>query len=118
MPSLKALVLFAAASLAAVLPPPGRDDAKRSEMPTQTEWVPPHGARAVAVTPSVSMPIACDYAYCDGTSSWCFYWAGVTAYDPQRGPVPGETITNIGPCSATPAPSAQAGLKLGHGMRL
>ena len=106
MVSLKAVVLFIATSLAAVVALPGHDNAKRSETPTQTERVPPHAARAAAVTPSVSMPIACDYAYCDGTSSWCFYWAGVTGYDPQRGPIPGETRTNIGPCSVTPAVSA------------
>ena len=106
MSSLRVLVLLATASLAAVVPPLGHDDAKRSEVPTQTAKMAPHGAPAAVVTPSVSMPIACDYAYCDGTSSWCFYWAGVTAYDPQRGPIPGETRTNIGPCSVTPAVSA------------
>ncbi|RDA86754.1 hypothetical protein CP532_4208 [Ophiocordyceps camponoti-leonardi (nom. inval.)] len=50
--------------------------------------------------PPVSLPLTCDYSYCDGSSSWCFYWAGITSYDVSRGPVPGETRVGLGPCGA------------------
>ncbi|KAL3964342.1 hypothetical protein ACCO45_001346 [Purpureocillium lilacinum] len=84
-----------------------------SPAPTQTQSAQGQGqgqgpVQPAAVTPSVSLPVACDYTYCDGSSSWCFYWGGVTSYDPNHGPVPGETRTNLGPCgaAATTAPAA------------
>lgn len=29
----------------------------------------------------------------------CWYWGGFTGYDVSLGPLPGETITKLGPCS-------------------
>ena len=60
-------------------------------------------ASAEAPVPTQSS-VACDYEYCDGISSWCFYWAGVTGYDPLQGPLPGETRSPLGLCN-TAVPS-------------
>lgn len=54
-----------------------------------------------------STPVSCHYKYCDGSTSWCLYWAGITAYDLTHGPQPGERRTDIGPCpvpTTTPTP--------------
>jgi hypothetical protein len=45
--------------------------------------------------------IDCHYEYCDGKTSWCFYWAGVTTYDVTLGPLPGETRTPLGHCTVS-----------------
>lgn len=62
---------------------------------------------------SSSSSISCDIRYCDGSTSWCHYWAGITTYDPTLGPLPGETRTALGKCGRTtssatytPTPSA------------
>jgi hypothetical protein len=53
--------------------------------------------------PVPAMPVFtsvdCHYKYCDGMTSWCFYWAGVTTYDLSLGPLPGETRTPLGHCT-------------------
>ncbi|UNI14440.1 hypothetical protein JDV02_001069 [Purpureocillium takamizusanense] len=102
------VLLLAGLSSAAVLP----EEAARRHEPvarggTPTKTLSPRdpsaaaaAVAAAAVTPSVSLPVACDFTYCDGSSSWCFYWAGVTAYDSKGAPIPGETRTNLGPCGA------------------
>ncbi|EQL02100.1 hypothetical protein OCS_02194 [Ophiocordyceps sinensis CO18] len=59
------------------------------------------------------MPATCDYSYCDGTSSWCFYWGGVTSYDVNRGPVPGEMRAPLGPCGG-PRPTPTTTTTAGH----
>ncbi|ODA82868.1 hypothetical protein RJ55_01377 [Drechmeria coniospora] len=107
----KALILFAASALAAVIYPPGEGSSSShakvqvpETAPRQTAWRTHHGPLPAAVTPTVTLPIACDYSYCDGSTSWCFYWAGVTSYDPFRGPVPGETRVELGPCTVPPPP--------------
>jgi hypothetical protein len=48
--------------------------------------------------PKPTHSVSCSYEYCDGTSSWCYYWAGITAYDPSRGPIPGVTRSPLGSC--------------------
>ncbi|RCI10314.1 hypothetical protein L249_8441 [Ophiocordyceps polyrhachis-furcata BCC 54312] len=63
---------------------------------------------ATTTRPPVSLPLTCDYSYCDGSSSWCFYWAGITSYDVSRGPVPGETRVGLGPCGVTATTSRPA----------
>ncbi|KAF4505321.1 hypothetical protein G6O67_007281 [Ophiocordyceps sinensis] len=77
----------------------------------------PAPARAPQTTPAppaqVSMPATCDYSYCDGTSSWCFYWGGVTSYDVNRGPVPGEMRAPLGPCGG-PRPTPTTTTTAGH----
>ncbi|KAJ6446323.1 multidrug resistance protein 1 [Purpureocillium lavendulum] len=105
------LIALAGLSAAAVVP----QDVRRHDvvaptmasLPVQTQSArgPPQPA---AVTPTVSLPVACDYTYCDGSSSWCFYWGGVTSYDMSRGPVPGETRIKLGPCGATVTSTAAA----------
>jgi hypothetical protein len=57
-------------------------------------------------TPSID----CHYRYCESSTSWCYYWAGVTGYDVSLGPLPGETRTALGVCdpatgAAAPEPS-------------
>jgi hypothetical protein len=57
-------------------------------------------------TPAPTFTINCDNRYCDGTTSWCFYWGGVTSYDLTLGPVPGETRTALGLCTTSaPVPT-------------
>ncbi|PHH63029.1 hypothetical protein CDD81_6360 [Ophiocordyceps australis] len=104
MPSLLlTLSLLVSSSMAAAVPP--------------QQTTPSNPATALAGPPPSPVPPAqtsfavmsgCDYAYCDGSSSWCFYWAGVTGYDPSRGPVPGEVRTLIGTCGSSPSPPASA----------
>lgn len=58
-----------------------------------------------APTTAPVVNIKCDHEYCDGEISWCFYWAGMTSYDINLGPQPGEVRTSVGQCGlATPAP--------------
>ncbi|PHH73924.1 hypothetical protein CDD80_3458 [Ophiocordyceps camponoti-rufipedis] len=69
--------------------------------PAATSTPPSQAAPTTTTTTTagpVSLPAVCDYSYCDGRSSWCFYWAGITSYDISRGPVPGETRVPLGPC--------------------
>ena len=42
----------------------------------------------------------CDYAWCDEGTSWCNYFAGITGWDAEKGPVPGTVVTAIGRCDA------------------
>ncbi|RYP21206.1 hypothetical protein DL765_002345 [Monosporascus sp. GIB2] len=46
-----------------------------------------------------STTIHCDNVLCTNDSVWCWYWGGITGYDVGLGPLPGETITVLGPCS-------------------
>jgi len=60
----------------------------------------------ITITTTIIKPtasISCGYKYCDelGTS-WCFYYAEPTTYDPSRGPLPGVTRTPIGTCGTKP----------------
>ena len=50
----------------------------------------------VPTFPSTSL--SCDVEYCDGSTSWCHFWAGMTSYDPTLGPLPGETRVPVGLC--------------------
>ncbi|KAM4054795.1 hypothetical protein HRG_005617 [Hirsutella rhossiliensis] len=110
MPSLKQRLLTLALPLAAAAAAlPG---ATPSSGPAPAPAPAPPAATTPAPPAEVSMPATCDYSYCDGTSSWCFYWGGVTSYDVDRGPVPGEIRAPLGPCaaprrtpSATPPPA-------------
>lgn len=71
-------------------------------MPTSVITPPP-------AEPTPTHTLNCDYEYCDGSTSWCFYWAGISSYDPTLGPLPGESRTSVGTCAyppKTPAPPA------------
>ncbi|RYP79218.1 hypothetical protein DL771_000196 [Monosporascus sp. 5C6A] len=46
-----------------------------------------------------STTVHCDNVLCTDDRVWCWYWGGITGYDVGRGPLPGETITVLGPCS-------------------
>lgn len=46
--------------------------------------------------------IECNHEWCQDSTSLCAYWAGITAWDPTEGPIPGETVTSIGKCSIVP----------------
>ncbi|RDA92215.1 hypothetical protein CP533_5711 [Ophiocordyceps camponoti-saundersi (nom. inval.)] len=91
---LQALLSLSLSSTALVVALPG--PAATATVQTTAAADPP----ATTGPPPVSLHPACDYSYCDGSSSWCFYWAGITSYDVSRGPVPGETRVPIGPCGA------------------
>ncbi|KAK0389409.1 hypothetical protein NLU13_2984 [Sarocladium strictum] len=77
-----------AACLAVVTVPPPGDGIQR-------------GPSSFSSSSSSSSSISCDLRYCDGSTSWCHYWAGITTYDPTLGPLPGETLTSIGLCGKT-----------------
>lgn len=51
-------------------------------------------------TPSID----CHFRYCESSTSWCYYWAGVTGYDVSLGPLPGETRTPLGMCDPATLP--------------
>lgn len=56
---------------------------------------------APVITPPPPEPttsLNCHYEFCDGSTSWCWYWAGVSSYDPTLGPLPGERRTSVGSC--------------------
>ncbi|KAF4852540.1 hypothetical protein CGCSCA4_v002866 [Colletotrichum siamense] len=59
------------------------------------------------VQPPATTSIKCDHQWCQDGASMCVYWAGVTGFDPSRGPIPGETVTNLGPCAMPTATAAQ-----------
>ncbi|KAF4824017.1 hypothetical protein CGCTS75_v010218 [Colletotrichum tropicale] len=59
------------------------------------------------VQPPATSSIECDHQWCQNGASMCAYWAGVTGFDPSRGPIPGETVTNLGPCAMPTAIAAQ-----------
>ncbi|KAI8160438.1 hypothetical protein K4K49_006687 [Colletotrichum sp. SAR 10_70] len=59
------------------------------------------------VQPPATTSIKCDHQWCQDGASMCAYWAGVTGFDPSRGPIPGETVTNLGPCAMPTATAAQ-----------
>ncbi|KAI1877887.1 uncharacterized protein JN550_000069 [Neoarthrinium moseri] len=68
---------------------------------------PPTPATTAPVTPApnpttlaTSFTKHCDLSYCSNGSIWCHYWAGVTGWDISRGPLPGETVTHLGSCTA------------------
>lgn len=93
--SLRAALLLLAIDLSAAappLPPP----------PPATPITTSPAAETPSPSPTTTgTPLAapdCDYRYCDGQTSWCFYWAGVTGWDPSLGPVPGEVRTSVGLC--------------------
>ena len=88
MPSFKSLLLLAASAAALVVPKDG--DAN----------VPRKVTKAPATTAAPSLSVHCDAQWCDGSTSWCLYWAGVTSYNPSLGPIPGEVATQIGTCTA------------------
>jgi len=43
----------------------------------------------------------CVQAFCQGTSSLCVYWAGITGWDASKGVVPGMTVVPYAPCATT-----------------
>ncbi|ORY69975.1 uncharacterized protein BCR38DRAFT_405628 [Pseudomassariella vexata] len=62
---------------------------------------------ATATTPAPTSTISysshtgkCDYSFCSNGNEWCFWYAGVTGWNPSQGAVPGETHAIIGPCTA------------------
>lgn len=66
--------------------------------PTKAAIAPRIDEEAPAPTAEPEPTIDCHYRYCESSTSWCFYWAGVTGYDISLGPIPGETRTSIGTC--------------------
>lgn len=56
-------------------------------------------ATGASTAPPSTTAYQCDMQYCDGSTSWCFYWAGVTSWDANDGPRPGEVRTQLGLCS-------------------
>ena len=60
------------------------------------------------VPTSTSLTFDCSYEYCDGQTSWCFYWGGITGYDVSLGPLPGEVRTSIGLCGSAVSSWTQA----------
>ncbi|RYP85439.1 hypothetical protein DL769_000992 [Monosporascus sp. CRB-8-3] len=93
---------------------------KRLKAETTTTWTPqqtitrapdPNKALPQVYTVSVSggsgsdggnggsTTVHCDNVLCTNDRVWCWYWGGITGYDVGLGPLPGETITVLGPCS-------------------
>ena len=70
---------------------------------TITTTPPPQAPLTTPAPGDPSTAVSCHYRYCDGATSWCFYWAGITAYDLTYGPIPGERRTEIGSCDKTAA---------------
>ncbi|KAH7329258.1 hypothetical protein B0I35DRAFT_473872 [Stachybotrys elegans] len=90
---LYAILLLMASATAIVLP--------QGDEPAE----PQHQALTTATAYTVTA--ACGNEICDGTTSWCFYWAGVTGYDRSLGPIPGVTRRPLGPCGPdAPQPTA------------
>ncbi|KAH7162682.1 hypothetical protein B0J13DRAFT_16584 [Dactylonectria estremocensis] len=65
----------------------------------QTNTTPPTQATTTLSSIMASThSIDCDYAYCDGSISWCFYFVPFTTFNISLGPLPGERRTSLGPC--------------------
>ncbi|KAI1769064.1 hypothetical protein GGR53DRAFT_277325 [Hypoxylon sp. FL1150] len=45
---------------------------------------------------------------CVSGTKYCHYWAGITGWDSNHNPVPGETVASIGTCGPDPATTAAA----------
>ncbi|KAF9875556.1 hypothetical protein CkaCkLH20_06937 [Colletotrichum karsti] len=89
-------VLVATSITAAVLPTNDIQVSSNLEAPT------------TITTRSSPVPsIDCDHSWCQDGKSMCAYWAGVTGYDPSLGPIPGETVTQLGSC-ATPTTTTES----------
>ena len=86
MPSFKSLLLLAASAAALVVPKDGNANVQRAVTTAPT------------TTAAPSLTVHCDDQWCDGSTSWCLYWAGITSYNPTIGPFPGEVATQIGTC--------------------
>ncbi|KAI0115202.1 hypothetical protein F4814DRAFT_311276 [Daldinia grandis] len=89
--------------------PPGGYGYPSASTPTPTGFA--NSTRSATAPPTTAFPSSfsasssrdgftghCDYSYCNSGSIVCFYWAGYTAWDISRGPLPGEVPTTLGPC--------------------
>lgn len=93
------ILLAAAATLVTAAPaapttPPALDPQALLAADDPAPTLPPPPADEPEPDPSID----CHYRYCESSTSWCFYWGGVTGYDVSRGPIPGETRTSLGTC--------------------
>ncbi|KAH8175913.1 hypothetical protein LIA77_04331 [Sarocladium implicatum] len=89
MSSFKVLGLFISMAAAMIVP---------------TGTTPPPGPASPEPT-FYTACLDCDIEYCDGSTSWCHYWAGMTTYDPTLGPLPGETRVPVGLCGSETFPA-------------
>ncbi|KAF4123500.1 hypothetical protein GMORB2_6201 [Geosmithia morbida] len=67
---------------------------------TITPGLTPSPTSTSTLTPTPTI-YTCHMQYCDGSTSWCVYWGGLTSFDSNHGPLPGETRAQLGAC--TPA---------------
>ncbi|KFH47958.1 hypothetical protein ACRE_012550 [Hapsidospora chrysogenum ATCC 11550] len=94
--------VFTAVLLAASAAAMPTVSSRQQQQQQQQSPPPPPPPPLPFITPAPPIPagpLACDLNFCDGKTSWCFYWAGVTSWDPTHGPIPGESLTAIGPCT-------------------
>ncbi|OHE95470.1 hypothetical protein CORC01_09203 [Colletotrichum orchidophilum] len=76
---------------------------KCTAVPTQAENQKRSTVNHMLITPApFSSSVDCKYKYCDSSTQYCMYWAGVTGWDPSLGPIPGMTRTSLGACQAPP----------------
>lgn len=58
-------------------------------------------AATTTQAPDPASTYSCDIRYCRDGTQFCEYWAGITGWDVSEGPIPGETITALGPCESS-----------------
>ncbi|KAJ0286913.1 hypothetical protein COL940_002803 [Colletotrichum noveboracense] len=51
-------------------------------------------------TPAPTVAVDCSYKFCQDSTSYCMYWAGVTGWDVSLGAIPGMQRTSLGNCEA------------------
>ncbi|KAF6839796.1 hypothetical protein CPLU01_01668 [Colletotrichum plurivorum] len=90
--SIVLLLLKVNSVLAAVLPKPGPSS---TLVTAPTAVINSTITAFIKPTPSVD----CSYKWCQNSTSFCLYWAGITGYDPSLGPIPGMVHTSIGSCA-------------------
>lgn len=95
---LAAAAVFVTAAPAAPTTPPALDPQAVLAAADDPAPTPPPPADEPEPEPEPEPSIDCHYRYCESSTSWCFYWGGVTGYDVSRGPIPGETRTSLGTC--------------------
>ncbi|KAI4866423.1 hypothetical protein F4820DRAFT_417072 [Hypoxylon rubiginosum] len=116
-----ALALLGPGALA--LPHPDVPSATTTATPTTDPVTTPAPSTTPETTPAPSsssstssLPLGevpyegrCDWSYCNSVGlSVCYYWGGITGYDSRHNPVPGETLTTLGPCSTVTSEVASA----------
>lgn len=105
--SIVLLLLVLNSALAVVLPIPG---------PSSTPVTSPTAVINSTVTTltSPTPSLDCSYEWCQNSTSFCLYWAGITSYDPFLGPVPGMVHTSIGRCASPTRTSTSASTSTGE----